>query len=277
MRKPPNLFVVYWWIWSIFWVNNFFQLGSAQRRRPSPNHVDGIRFIQQTDSSVTLKWNYRVWQKSYQFIVKPETENIIQELSDNRQASVTFKNLKNANNYWITIQARKPDGSWSKKTTVKLFTAPSPPQNVKIIGFDETGVMVSFENPNAHRETAMAFARLNKSPSTIQAQPVDQVLNQVHVTNIPAGSSYDMTMFYVFNERRSDSVVIRVTKPPHAIEQLSVDKIKIQDYGLASLDLSWRWPSEGFWGSVKITINPPLDPEYNSEIWITDRKIPVKL
>ena len=253
------------------------------------NYVDGIKFILQTESSVGLKWNFQPWQKSYNITIKPDHHGITKKTIDANHEdgtgantnllknSVLFEGLYPANNYWITINAEKRlSGEYSKSSTIRVFTAPAPPKNVKMVDFNEESTTISWENPNIHRHAAFAVARLNRAPRKIRVQSnIDQENNKLVISNMPPGTSYDCTIFYVFNKRRSDSFVIRVTRQPKPVESVEVDKMRIQDKGKAALEVSWAWP-DSYWGSVKITVSPPVEGQ-RSEWWITDRKIPVKM
>jgi hypothetical protein len=88
--------------------------------------------------------------------------------------------------------------------------------------------------------------------------------------------SYDILVFYVYNKRRSDTYAYRVTIKPEAVKETAVDRIELVDDGLANVQLSWGWP-ESWWGSVKIEYSPPTPGAKDSPIYISNRRIPVRM
>ena len=256
-----------------------------RRRRQKPpveeKFVRNVKFLLQTESEVGLKWDLEDWMLKFDIKIVPATPGYNQSTIDDNTNSVKFSGLNHATNYWISVAAkyktgRRPkDVAWTKETSIRVFTAPKAPFDVKMVDFDEEQTTLTWKNPNEHADSAFPIARLNLAPEKIAEQVIENNGTNLVIKNMPAGTSYDLTIFYVFNQRRSDSYVYRVTRQPKPVKNLAVDKIKIQDKEKASLEVSWEWPSS-YWGSVKVTVSPPIEGQQN-EWWITDRKIPVRL
>ena len=249
--------------------------GKNKPKDQSNHYITGLKFFLQTETSVAVRWIPKTWHREYNITIQPGHAGIKEVLNPSRKSSVKYENLKPANNYWITILAKKPDGSYTKHTTIRVFTAPASPKNMRMVDFDTKSTTIAWDNPNAHRPTAFAIARLMKAPRKIRVQKVDNQNNMVQIKNIPPGSSFDVTIFYVFNRRRSDSVIYRVTRQPLPPKNIQVDSIRILDKGMAAAYISWEWPNY-FWGSVKLSVSPP-PPDGQSTYWITNRKIPMKI
>jgi len=238
--------------------------------------VEGLKFIYQSFDGVGIKWSARSSHKYYNITIQPEHLGIRKELINKKKNSIKFYNLIPANNYWITVIAIRSDNLDTKPVTIRVFTAPKAPENLKMTDFNEKQTIITWDNPNKHRTSCLAVARLSRSPRQIRVQAINQKANKLIVNNMPPGTSYDCVFFYVFNKRRSDSIIYRITRQPKPVQAVQIDKVRIQDKGKASLAISWKWPPRAWWGSVKIQISPPVE-GLKEFYWISDRKIPVRL
>lgn len=241
-------------------------------------NIKSVKFIQQTHDSIAIRWKYEKWMKDFVILIKPDSGGIEQKMFENKPGLVQFNGLKPATNYYVRLQARKPRGGLSPWVMVKVFTAPAMPKNVKLVAWNRDRVVVSWDNPNTNtlvRQVATAICSLSKAPDVYNLDiEIDQDLNTATISTFPAGTSWDLMIFYMFNGRRSDSAVIRVTKPPFPVKSLESVKVSVQDAGLADLKIKWEWPDEGYWGTVNLQISPPLPEPYPSVIKITNLQIP---
>merc|ERR1711981_1271400 len=198
---------------------------------------------------------------------------------DDRRNTIRYDGLKSAQVYWVTVKGiRKDNSQETRAVTIKVFTSPAAPENVRMVDFNDETTVLQWDNPNEHRDTCYAVARLARAPKQIRVQKVSQTENSITISKMPQGTSYDIMIFYTYNKRRSDTYSYRVTRKPSMVGDVNVDKIELVDDGLANAYLSWAWPEGSWWGSVKIEYSPPTPTANNpSPYYITNRRIPVRL
>merc|ERR1712048_847203 len=178
----------------------------------------------------------------------------------------------------VTIKGvNKNTGAETRAVTIKVFTSPAAPVNVRMATFDTSGTTIRWDNLNAHSKNCYAVARLARAPKKIRTQKVNQAEASITTKGMPAGVSYDILIFYIYNKRRSDSYSYRVTTKPEAVKGTAVDRIELVDDGLANVQLSWGWPDITYWGSVKVEYSPPTPGAKDSPIYISNRRIPVRM
>ena len=73
------------------------------------------------------------------------------------------------------------------------------------------------------------------------------------------------------------TTLYRVTRAPKRVENIAVEKIEIVDEGQANIDLSWAWPEDSYWGSVKIDYSPYTPTGQPSPFYISDRRVQAKI
>lgn len=249
--------------------------GKAQGRNVVDS-VQGVRFIQQGENHIGIKWSDNKAFSDFKVDIKPDEEGITKNVVDGRRNTVMYEGLLPATVYWVTIKGVQASGAETRAVTIKVFTSPAAPINVRMASFDESGSTIKWDNLNQHSKNCYAVARLARAPKKIRTQKVNQADASITTKGMPPGVSYDILVFYVYNKRRSDTYAYRVTIKPEAVKETAVDRIELVDDGLANVQLSWAWP-ETWWGSVKIEYSPPTPGAKDSPLYISNRRIPVRM
>ena len=185
-------------------------------------------------------------------------------------------------NYWITVVGIRNDKTQTIPVTIKVCTMPENPVNVRVVDFEENGMVIQWDNPNGlmnlrNSKVMAKYTGISNDYKHIHSAYIKDNRNQMFLEDIPPGGSFELDMYYVFNKIRSRSLKYRVTRAPKRVEDIAIEKIEIVDDGLANIDISWKWPIDSYWGSVKIDYSPYTPTGMPSPFYISDRRVQAKI
>ena len=214
------------------------------------DRITGVKFVIQAENYLGISWTDKPYFSKYKVTVKPDPGSLKFLKINKKRNTALVQGLSPANNYWISVSGfQKFMGVWIPATTIKVFTKPLPPQDVRMIDYNTESVTVQWKNPNAHREEVVAVAELVNPPNPKWAEqnvntnnPENKALESCIIDKIPAGTSFDLQILYKFNGKTSKPFLFRVTKPPEKPRNTVVDGIELVDNGLANINISWSWP-----------------------------------
>ena len=117
--------------------------------------------------------------------------------------------------YWITVVGVRTDGTKTIPVTIKVCTMPENPTHVRVIDFEKNGMVIEWDNPNgkSNKKNSYIMAKytgVSNAYKHIHSAYVKDEKNRMLLEDIPPGGSFELDMFYVFNNIRSRSLKYRL-------------------------------------------------------------------
>ena len=222
------------------------------------DRITGVKFILQSEYFLGVSWTDKPYFSKYKVTVKPDPGSSLKfEKLNNKRNTAKISGLSPTTPYWVSISGfQKFMGRWIPETTIKVFTKPLPPENVRMIEYNTEFVKVQWTNPNVNKENLNAVAELVNPPNPKWAEQDvivefggendEKSVESCIIERIPAGTSFDLRIFYRFNGKSSKDYIFRITKPPQKPENTQVDGIELVDDNLANVNISWSWPENTY-------------------------------
>ncbi|XP_038194876.1 receptor-type tyrosine-protein phosphatase H-like isoform X3 [Arvicola amphibius] len=210
----------------------------AVPRAAALNGVSNLKAEDQTNSSITLKWeapndtdsgNLNYW-------VLCHKDDNIYKTENTTETSLTVDGLAPASLYKFVVWVEK-DGTNSTTETINATTAPNPVRNLSVETQTNSSITLSWEEPNVTDPENLTYWVQCHGDDTIYKieNTTDTILT---VDGLVPAFSYEFSVWVEYDGIRSTNETLKASTAPNPVRNLSVET-----QTNSSITLSWEAPN----------------------------------